>query len=155
MIHMKDTIEVKAPPEKVYAWLLQRMTNAESYKEWHPDHVDLKWIKGPPMAEGSIIYAEEYLHGELHKLKFRITKVVPNQKIEYQSLFPLSLLAPGNQFLIQATPEGCVFTASGSLRIPEWLFKKMHKKHEHKLEATARHMKEEGENLKKAVEGDG
>jgi len=153
MIKLKDSIEVEAPPQKVFDWLLQRMKDKESYQAWHPDHVDILWIKGEPLQEGSILYAEEYLHGDLHKLKFRITKIVPNRVIEYRSLFPLSLLAPGNKFLIE--PKGqnsCIFTATGSLRFPRWLFKKMHKKHKYKIEATEQHMKEEGENLKRALE---
>jgi uncharacterized protein YndB with AHSA1/START domain len=153
MITLQDSIEVKASPEKVFQWLTQRMKDKESYKAWHPDHVDIRWIKGEALQEGSILYAEEYLHGDLHKLKFRITKIVPNRLIEYRSLFPLSIIAPGNKFIIE--PKGrdsCIFTATGSLRIPRWLFVRLHKKHEHKIEATRQHMKEEGQNLKKALE---
>jgi len=153
MIKLKDSIEVKARPEEVYNWLIQRMRDKESYQAWHPDHVDIRWIKGEPLKEGSILYAEEYLQGHLHKLKFRITKIVPKRLIAYRSLFPLSILAPGNKFIIE--PKGndsCIFTAMGSLKIPRWLFLRPHKKHEHKIEATERHMKEEGENLKRALE---
>ena len=153
MITLKDSIEIKATPDKVFEWLVQRFKGKASYQAWHPDHVDIHWIKGEPLQEGSIVYAEEYLHGYLHKLKFRITKVVPSRVIEYRSLFPLSILAPGNTFLIE--PKGgnrCIFTAMGSLRIPRWLFEKLHKKHKVKIEATEQHMKEEGENLKRALE---
>lgn len=153
MITLKDSIEVKATPEKVYEWLITRFKDKESYQAWHPDHVDIRWIKGEPFREGSIIYAEEYLHGVLHKLKFRITKIVPNRLVEYRSLFPLSTIAPGNKFLIE--PKGknrCIFTATGSLRLPRWLFEMITKKHENKIEATQQHMKEEGVNLKRAVE---
>ena len=113
MIKLKDSIEVKAPTEKVFQWLIQRLKDKESYQAWHPDHVDSRWIKGEPLRVGSIVYAEEYLHGYLHKLKFRITKIVPNRLIEYRCLFPLSILAPGNKFLIE--PKGqnnCIFTAT-------------------------------------------
>lgn len=93
------------------------------------------------------------LHGALHKLTFRFTKVVPGRLIEYRSLFPVSLIAPGNQFVFEPTPEGaCNFTAAGHLRFPRWLFERMHARHKGKIEATQRHMIEEGENLKKAVE---
>ena len=153
MINLKDSIEIKATPERVFEWLVQRFKDKESYQAWHPDHVDIRWIKGEPLQEGSIIYAEEYLHGDLHKLKFRITKIVPNRVIEYRSLFPLSILAPGNTFLIEPKGENsCIFTAMGSLRLPVWLFKKLHRKHKNKIEATEQHMKEEGENLKRALE---
>jgi hypothetical protein len=153
MIKMSDSIEVGASAEEVFEWLARCMSDAESYRAWHPEHVDIRWIKGEPLREGSVLYAEEYLHGGLNKLKFRITRVVPNRLIEYRALFPLSLLAPANKFMIEPTGEdSCVFTASGSLRFPRWLFKKTHKKHKHKIEATERHMKEEGENLKRALE---
>ena len=153
MINLKDSIEVEASPEMVYAWLVQRMMDKESYQAWHPDHVDIRWIKGEPLQEGSIIYAEEYLHGDLHKLKFRITKIVANRMIKYRCLFPLSILAPGNTFLIEPKGENsCIFTAMGILRLPVWLFKRLHKKHKNKIEATEQHIKEEGENLKRALE---
>lgn len=153
MINLKDSIEIKATPEEVFEWLVQRLKDKESYQAWHPDHVDIRWIKGAPLQEGSILYAEEYLHGDLHKLTFRITKIVPNRVIEYRSLFPLSILAPGNTFLIEPKGENsCIFTAMGRLRLPCWLFKKLHKKHAYKIEATEQHMKEEGENLKRALE---
>ncbi len=153
MITLKDSIEIEATPEKVFEWLVQRFKDKESYQAWHPDHVDIRWIKGEPLQEGSILYAEEYLHGDLHKLKFRVTKIVPNRRIEYRSLFPLSILAPGNTFLIEPKGESsCIFTAMVRLRLPGWLFKKLHKRHENKVEATEQHMKEEGENLKRALE---
>jgi len=153
MIKLEDSIEVKAPPEKVFQWLTQRMKDKESYQAWHPDHVDIRWIKGEPLQEGSIVYAKEYLHDDLHKLKFRITKIVPNRLIEYRCLFPLSIITSGNKFLIEPKGrDGCIFTAMGGLRIPRWLFVRMHKKHKHKIEDTQQHMKEEGLNLKKALE---
>jgi len=149
MTTLKDSIEIKARPEEVFEWLLQRFIDKKAYQAWHPDHVDVRWIKGEPLQEGSIIYAEEYLHGELHKLKFIITKLVPNRVIEYRPLFPLSIFAPGNAFLVEPKGEnGCIFTATGSFRAGP-LFRKLAK---NRIEATKQHMKEEGENLKKALE---
>ena len=49
MITLKDSIEIKATPEKVFEWLVQRMKDKESYQAWHPDHVDIRWIKGEPL----------------------------------------------------------------------------------------------------------
>jgi hypothetical protein len=149
MITLTDSIEVKAAPEKVFEWLVQRFKDKESYQAWHPDHIDVRWIKGGPLQEGSISYAEEYLHGQLHKLKFVITKIVPNEKVEYGFLFPLSIFAPGNAFLIE--PKGkrsCIFTATVSFRGGP-LIKKLARS---EIEAVKRHMKEEGENLKNVLE---
>jgi len=149
MITLRDSIEIEAAPEKVFGWLAQRFKDREGYQAWHPDHVDLRWIKGEPLQEGSILYAEEYLHDQLHKLKFLISKIVPNEVIEYRSLFPLSIFNPSNAFLFQ--PKGnnsCIFTATVSFRGGP-LFKKLAKTI---IEATKWHMKEEGENLKSMLE---
>lgn len=149
MITLKDSIEVEETPEKVFGWLVQRFESKENYRAWHPDHIDIRWIKGEPLKEGSIAYAEEYLHGQLHRFKFRITKVVPNREIEYGAIFPLSLFSPGNAFMIVPRGKnGSVFTAIGRLRAGP-LFKKLFR---NKIEATEQHMKEEGENLKRALE---
>lgn len=153
MIHLIDKIAVNALPETVFKWLAQRLKDSKSYRAWHPEHVDIRWIKGEALQEGSIMVVEEYLQGILHKFKFRVIKIIPNRMITYRPLFPLSIIATGNTFLIEKTGDtGCVFTASGKIRFPLWLFKKMHKAHEGKLQASEQHMQEEGENLKKAVE---
>jgi uncharacterized protein YndB with AHSA1/START domain len=149
MITLTDSIEVEAAPEKVFEWLAQRFKDKEGYQAWHPDHVDVRWIKGEPLQEGSIICAEEYLHGQLHKLKFVITEIVPNKEIKYKFLFPWSIVAPGDKFLIEPKGRrGCIFTATVSFRGGP-LFEKLLKDI---IEAIKRHMKEEGENLKKALE---
>ena len=153
MITLRDSIEISASAEKVFMQLVRYLANGESYKSWHPEHVDLQWIKGDPLQVGSILYTEEYLQGYLHKFKFRITKVISNKLIVYTPLFPLSIIATGNTFSIEQKGENrCSFTAEGHIRFPLWLFKKVHKSHEGKLTASAKHMKEEGENIKAVVE---
>jgi len=149
MITLKDSIEIKATPERVFKCLIQRFQSKENYQAWHPEHVDIRWIKGEPLKEGSVIYAEEYLHGHLHKLKFRVTKMVRNKEIKYRALLPFLLLAPENAFIIEPKGKGnSIFTATGLFRGGP-LFEKFWK---NQIEATKRHMKEEGENLKLALE---
>jgi len=152
MITLTDSIEVAAAPEKVFEWLAQRFKDKKGYRAWHPDHVDVRWIKGEPLREGSVIYAEEYLHGQLHKLKFIITEIVPNKEIKYKFLFPWSIVAPGDKFLIEPRGRrGCIFTATVSFRGGPLLEKLL----KDRTGATKRHMKEEGENLKNALESKG
>ena len=150
---LSDSIDVNASAKKVFDWLLQSMRTKDSYKAWHPEHKEIRWTKGEPLKEGSIVYIEEYLQGILHKLTFRFTKIIPNKLIKYRILYPLAIFAPGNKFIIEPISENsCVFTARGKINMPKWLFLKVHKSHKQKLEATMLHMKGEGENLKQAVE---
>lgn len=150
---MKDSIVINASAEKVYNYLVQHMTDLKSYKEWHEEHVDLKWLKGKPVTEGSIVYIEEYLGDTIQKLTFKFIKVIPNKLIKYRILYPLALFAPGNEFIIEERDDGsCSFTARGKINISEKLFLKMHPYHEQKLMFTKRHMNGEGLNMKKALE---
>jgi hypothetical protein len=152
---LTDSIEVKTTPEKISEFLAG-LVDDESYRAWHPDdHVALRWIKGGPWKEGSVVYAEEYIHGKLHKLKFVITKVVPNREIEYVPLSRLlRIYFPKNTFTIEAKGDSCVFTATACVRFGR-IFKTLAKsKLEFGLSSVRKHMKEEGENLKKILESE-
>ena len=75
---LTDSIEINTTPEEVFSFLTG-LVDDESYRAWHQeDHVTLRWLEGQPWTKGSIVYAEEYIHGKLHKLKFKVTEVVPN-----------------------------------------------------------------------------
>jgi len=141
---LTHSIKIKASPEKIFNWFIG-LKDSESYRAWHPNHVVMRWIKGEPFEEGSVVYFEEYLHGKMHKGKFICTKVVPNRLIEYKPPFPLSIFVPRNQFIIEPTDEGsCIFTATIKVRMGP-LSRRLSRR---QIEGVKRHMKEEGENLK-------
>lgn len=150
---LTDTIEINATPEKVFHYLTS-IVDSESYQAWHKeDHVAFRFIKGEPWVVGSVIYAEEYIHGKLHKLKFILTKIVPNERIEYvPASWLLRKYFPKNEFIIEPKEETCLFIASGTYRIG-WIGKKLFKKKlDEGLASIKKHMKEEGENLKHILE---
>jgi len=141
MITLEDSIEIETTPEKVSEWFVHI---EENYKAWCPEHVELHWIKGKRLEEDSSLYFEEYLHGKLHKGKFLCTNVEP-KKIEYRPLFPMSIICPKGSFIITPKGECCIFTATASLRLG-WMSSKIAEKN---VEGVKKHMKEEGENLKR------
>ena len=147
MITLKESIKIKTTHKKFFEWFAHF---AENYCSWHPDHVDCRWLKGKPFEEGSILYASEYLHGKLHKLRFKITKVEENKRIEFKNLFPESIISPKGSFIIEPKGESCIFTSTLSFRFG-WLLSKFAK---NEAEGIKMHMKEEGENLKRLLENE-
>ena len=150
---LTESIEIKTTPEGIFDFFAH-LVDDKSYRAWHPDdHVAFRWIKGQPLEEGSVVYAEEYIHGKLHKLKFIITKVIPNRRIEFAPLSRiLRIYFPKNTFDIEPKGDICVFTASGYLRVG-WLVKTFAKdKLNQGISSVSKHMKEEGENLKRILE---
>jgi uncharacterized protein YndB with AHSA1/START domain len=149
-MELKDSIEIKTTPEKIWEFF----TNLEkNYKVWHPkDHIVFKWTKGKPMESSSCWYAEEILRGKKFKLKGTIGDVIPNRKIVFKYSFPISLVAPKFQWLIEPKGSNSVFTAISYLRAGDFFLKYFKKEMKTKLEMHNKHVKEEGENLKKILE---
>ena len=81
MIVIKDTVTIKTTASDVFHWFEHL---DEHYVSWHPSHVSCCYLKKHALEVGAILYAEEYLHGKLHKLKFNLTKVIPNQEFQYR-----------------------------------------------------------------------
>ena len=149
MITLKDVVEIKASPEQIVEFFLNFK---ENFHAWHPDHVECYYLTPGPLKENSIIYIEEYLHGELHKLKLHITKIQPNSRIEYKTF-----LGTKGIFIIEPRETGTLFTAEMHMgnKLPllcnlvDGIMRMFFSRH---LEGLRQHMAEEGQNLKRILE---
>ena len=150
---LQDYTEIKTKPDDVFKFLTS-IVDDQSYRAWHKeDHVSFRWLKGKPWEKESILYAEEFIHGKLHKLKFKITEVLTNQRIAYTptSRFGRKFF-PKNEFIIEPKGDSCLFIAKGTYRIGKIgkiFFKRSIEK---ALSSVKKHMREEGENLKQILE---
>jgi len=146
IMYAKDSVEINAPPEAVFDWLMHFV---ENYRSWHPAHVKCRWLKGSFFEVGSVLYAEEYLGDDLHKLKFKVTSVKKNEGFKFRILFPSSIFVPAGEFVIESTNLGSRFTAILYYRFDRLLsvFARKEK------EIIEQHQKEEGINLKNLLEG--
>jgi uncharacterized protein YndB with AHSA1/START domain len=146
---LKGSIEINVPPEKIWEFF----TNLEqNYKTWHPeDHILFKWTEGPPMEEGSRFYAEQYAMGDVTVYKGTIGEVIPNRKIVFNLSFPMSVVSPKFEWLIEPKNSHAVFIDITYLRF-ERLFRLFGKRFNALLEAHDNHTGTERENLKKLLE---
>ncbi len=150
MIVLRDTGEIKASPEQIFEFFVHF---EENFHAWHPDHVECRYLTEGPLREGSVIYIEEYLHGKLHKLKLHIVRLKPNSRIEYKTF-----LGTKGVFIIEPRGDNSLFTAEiyigikipvlGSLvdRITGMFLSRQ-------IEGIKRHIVEEGQTLKRILEG--
>jgi len=147
---LTDSIEIKTKPETIWDFFINLEKN---YKVWHPeDHVLFKWTRGKPMETGSLWYAEEVVHGKVFKLKGTIGEVIENRKIVFNYSFPISLAAPKFEWLLEPQNSTTIFTARSYLRAGEFYFKIARKEMERKIPMHNKHVREEGENLKRILE---
>ena len=104
------------------------------------------------MESGSHWYGEEVVRGKVFKLKGTIGKVIPLRRIMFKYSFPVSLAAPGFEWIISPRGSRSVFTARSYLRAGELFYRLSRREMEEKIALQNKHVKEEGENLKKILE---
>ena len=80
MILLRDSIEIHTTPGQIFAWLGRL---PQVYTLWHPDHVACRVLHGSLLEQGSEFECEEYLHRKLHTMRFRVTKVFADKRIEF------------------------------------------------------------------------
>jgi len=142
---LEDTVEIDTTPEAVWQFWANMDKN---YKAWHPeDHVLFQWVKGRPMEEGSRIYAEETVGGRLLKGKVTCVDVVPNRRFALELPFPRSLFLK-YEYLIEPRGQKTAFIARTRLKYPGFARKRV----QAAVEIGKKHVREEGENLKRILE---
>jgi len=151
-IVVTESIEIETSPTALFSYLTGIVDDA-GFKTLNADNITFCWLKGEPWVEGSIAYAEKYLHGKSHRFKFLISKVVPDRHIVYE---PVSRLMrwffPKKEFIIEQTSHGCRFISSATFMIG-WIGKFFFKKKiEDGLSSFRAYLQEEGKNLKKILE---
>ena len=146
-IVLKDTVEIETTPEKIWGFWANMDKN---YKAWHPeDHILFRWTKGRPMEEGSTIYAEENVDGIVVKGKGTIVDVVKNRQFTLKPPFPRSLFCE-YKYTIEPKGKKTAFTAFTHLKYPGFARERILAT----LEVGKKHVREEGENLKRILEGE-
>jgi hypothetical protein len=149
MIKLEDRVNIHTTQESLFKWL---KAMPDEYAHWHPDHVSCRLLKGTMLDVGAEVEIREYLHGKLHTMRMRLTRVYPGRRVEYEVIG----LGTG-AFAAAPASQGILFTAElavgadlpvlGMLvdAVLRLLFAG-------RLSAMRQHMVEEGLNLKRILE---
>jgi hypothetical protein len=139
---------IRTTPETVSLFFANM---AENYLRWHPDHVLFRWEGKGGLYAGARFYFEERIAGKLLKKRVRFTRIVPGRLIEFILTNPLfRLVLPSISFEIEPAGDGVRVTQTIQIRtgpIGAWLNRR-------EFDAVRKHMDEEGENLKRILEGE-
>jgi hypothetical protein len=149
MISLRDSIEILTTPRQLFAWL-DRMPQV--YTSWHPDHVACRVAHGSILEVGSELECEEFLHGKLHSMSFRTTRVIPEKRVEFEiaGMGRGAFEAEGKGDIVRFVTEleiGLDMLIVGPLL--DFIFSLFFNK---RIDAMKQHMAEEGRNLKAILE---
>jgi hypothetical protein len=144
---LRSEIRIQARPEHVMEFF---EAMEENYTRWHPDHHRFEWIEGRGVAEGVVFEFDEEVAGKRQKREALYTHVVEGQHLEFAPTSKLiRLFLPRMLFRLSPQGDGLLFVQELHVRIGPlgaWL-------NRNEFEAVRQHMKEEGENLKRLLEG--
>lgn len=145
MRSIRDTTHIRASRREVWAWL---ESMADHYTDWHPDHVSAEWIRGTPNQVGAELEVVEGIGGHQERLRFRLTRLIPERLYRYEIRGVRGWLLPGGAFELADADGGTVFVASIDCRwgsIVERILAR-------RVEELRRHMREEGANLARLLD---
>lgn len=149
MISITEETIVNVPTNDVFNFLV----NIDSlYKVWHPkDHVFCRVLSGSLAKKGGRFHFLEIIGGFPLYLIAKITDVRENEYLEYVPAFPFSLLKNGKgYFWIEKLSENqsklTAYIEYGGKFIDKFADFLV------KTSAARKHIREEGENLKKFLE---
>jgi hypothetical protein len=144
---LEDTTTIRAAPGRVFQFFEEMDRH---YTAWHPDHLRFGWESGRGVREGVVFSFDERIAGELLKKRVVFTRVVPDRHVEFAPTSRLvRFFLPRMAFHIEPRDGGSVVTALIHVRmgpLAAWLQRRQ-------IAAVRRHMREEGENLRRLLEG--
>lgn len=116
------------------------------------DHNYFHWTKGNPLEVGSKIDSEEIMDGHKVRIKGTCVESVNYRKIAFKPSWPISIICPKLEWIIESHGNNTVFTAQTYYKFGKLflMFKKDHANY--MMDVSKRHMDEEGENLKNILE---
>ena len=147
---LSHSVDINSKPEKIWKFFEGLEKN---YKIWHPkDHITFEWTEGKPLEQGSRCYAEQYVNGKVTKYNAVLSEIIPNRKITFKWSYPVSVVSPKIEWIIEPVGNKTRFTAITHFRAGH-LFKRLFKKGmENLIKEHDKHVAFEGENLKKLME---
>ena len=149
-ITLEHSVEIEASPEEIWDFFYNL---DENYQTWHPkDHVVFKWVEGKSMEVGTTFYAEEFALGEIKKYEGSVVEAVPNRKIVFSVSFPISIMTPKFEWIIEPRDSSTVFTAVTYVNAGGFWRKLLPQTMNAIIDSGKLHMSEEGINLKRFLE---
>lgn len=148
MIVLRDVVEIEAEPKRVFEWFRHLEDN---YGAWHPSHLTSRYVRGHGLEVGSVLHVEEYLHGKLHRLDLEVTEVEEERGFEYRvrsgvrGRFRMRPAERGTELVAELDFGWRIPLVGGAIdAIVRWLVGR-------RLDGLRRHMKQEGDNLRKLM----
>ena len=104
------------------------------------------------MEAGSKFYAEQLVMGKAKIYNGTVSEIIPNRKVVIEFAFPISIVTPKIEWLIEPKNSICIFTAITYMRFGVLYQKLLKRQMEKLIEVHNKHTEAEAKNLKRILE---
>ena len=104
MISIVETVRISHPPERIWRFFAEEVEHC--YPEWHSEHLRWRWLRGRPLEQGAIWFADERIGRTRIAGRFIVDEVHPGRYFSYRLAFPSSLVRAGGSFRLEPSGEG-------------------------------------------------
>ena len=111
---VQDSIEIAAPPERVWPFLVQ----PERILEWCLTFRRFEYTGNQQSGAGTTFYVEEKAGGPLMKLNFAVREWEENRKLAFSMTSGTFVKGYEQTWSVDAAPTGSVFTFMEQVKLP-------------------------------------
>jgi Polyketide cyclase / dehydrase and lipid transport len=104
MISIIETTRLPHEPERVWRFFTDEVEML--YPDWHPEHVSWRWLRGQPLAQGTVWHAHERVGRLRISGRFKVRQAESARFFSYTLGFPSSRVRAGGSFRLEALPPG-------------------------------------------------
>jgi uncharacterized protein YndB with AHSA1/START domain len=113
-MRVEKSIEIAAPPEKVWPFLAE----PNKVLEWYIPLQKFEYTSEQRGGVGAPLYFEEKVAGQLMKLNCEVTEWVENEKLAFKMTSGKGMKSYEEIWTIKATPSGSKFTFTEQGELP-------------------------------------
>jgi uncharacterized protein YndB with AHSA1/START domain len=95
MITIEQRTIIPAPAEQVWKFFTEL---DDRYRDWHPEHLEWRTLRGPPLTPGAIWYAHEWVGRVEISSRAFVTAAEPGRYFAYRIGFPSALVNARGSF---------------------------------------------------------
>jgi len=111
---VRKSIEIKAPPEKIWPFLIE----PDKIQEWCTTFIKFEYTSEQRSGVGATFYLEEKAGGPLMKLNFRITEWLKNERVAFSMTSGNFVKGYEQSWTVETIPMGSRFTFMEEVKLP-------------------------------------
>jgi len=104
VISIVERTRIPLAPERVWRFFSEEVE--DRYRQWHQEHLQWRWLRGSPLENGAVWFADEWVGPMRISSRFIVDEVDQGRYFSYRLAFPSSFARAGGSFRLEPVDSG-------------------------------------------------